>query len=91
MHEHRILIQLDVRAAISLLSGNASPSTVLQANLPVAVTVMPTPFPKKMFKCFTPALLKLSKEVLQLWRAFGQGIFKAEEENDHIYIAYGRA
>ena len=91
VHEHRILIQLDVRAAISLLSGNASPSTVPQANLPVAVTIMPTPFPKKTFKCFTPALLKLSKEVLQLWRAFGQGIFKAEEENDHIYIAYGRA
>lgn len=55
VHEHRILIQLDVRAAISLLSGNASPSTVLQANLPVAVTIMPTPFPKKTFKCFTPA------------------------------------
>lgn len=28
------ILQLDVRAAISLLSGNASPSTVLQANPP---------------------------------------------------------
>ena len=46
-------LQLDVRAAISLLSGNAFPSTVLQANLPVAVTIMPTPFRKKTIKCFT--------------------------------------
>ena len=84
-------LHLDVRAAISLLSGNASSSTVLQANLPLAVNMIPTPFPKKTSKCFTPEWLKLSKAVLQRWRAFGQGIFKAEEENDRSYIAYGRA
>lgn len=76
-----VFLQLDVWAAISLLNENASASTVLQAKLPLAVAMMPTPFPTKTIKCFTPALLNLSNAVLKYFEVLLTRGYPLEQED----------